>query len=105
MRQRERKPGLASKLTDTWRPQQRQTLIAERTNDSRLLMANEFDFTQNWSPSEAESFYKEWQKDEGLSQVGCGVKRPADDNDASTSSEVNNFFNISQVKHVNVKKV
>ena len=93
--------GLVADLTDTWTPEQREMFLLDWNNDEPLLemMANE-DFIR--------AFEDNIHQDEPLLQVGCGKKRSIDEaNDGSgTSDEVsgNNFFTMTDVKQVKVKK-
>ena len=93
--------GLVADRTDTWTPEQREMFLLDWNNDEPLLemMANE-DFIR--------AFEDNIHQDEPLLQVGRGKKRSIDEaNDgAGTSDEVsgNNFFTMTDVKQVKVKK-
>ena len=91
---------LPANTTDTRRPEKRGSFITQRKNDQPLLLANDdpmlCDLTRNWSSYEGDNLFGEWLNDEGLSQVGRGENRPAEDNGAELNSEVShtNFFNV-----------
>ena len=93
--------GLAADLTATWTPEQRERFLLDWNNDEPLLemMANE-DFIR--------ALEDNIHQDKPLLQVGRGQKRSIDkaNDGAGTSDEVsgNNFFTMTNVKQVKVKK-
>ena len=64
--------------------------------------------TDTWTPEKRRSVVKDWQNDDSLSQLGHGQKRSIDEGNegASTSYEVSdsNYFTVTHKKQVNVKK-
>ena len=63
------------------------------------------DFTDTWTPEQRERFMREWQNDDPLLQMGRGEKRSIDEVDDGATDEVSdNFFTVTNVKQVKVKK-
>ena len=66
------------------------------------------DLTDTWTPEQRERFLLDWNYNEPVLQTGRGEKRSIDeiDDGAGTSDEVsdNNFFTMTGVKQVKVKK-
>ena len=77
-----------------------------RIENERLGLAA--DLTDTWTPGQRERFLLDWNNDEHLLQTGCGEKRSIGevDDGAGTSDKVsdNNFFTMTGVKQVEVKK-
>ena len=63
------------------------------------------DFTDTWTPGQRERFMREWQNDDPLLQMGRGEKRSIDEvNDSATDEVSDNFFTVTNIKQVKVKK-
>ena len=63
------------------------------------------DFTDTWTPEQRERFMREWQNDDPLLQMGRGEKRSIDEvNDGATDEVSDNFFTVTNMKQVKVKK-
>ena len=85
--------GLVANLSDTWTPEQRERFLLDWQNDVPLFQIDQGSYEE--------------MNDEPLLQTGRGRKRSIDEvNDgAGTSDEVsNNFFTMTDVKQVRVKK-
>ena len=104
--------GLAPQLTDAWSPEQRQQFLLDWQNDRDLREISEdsvlHDVTRQWTVEDRESFYSDWQDDDALLQVGRGQKRSIDEatDGAGAADEVSdtNFFTVTNMKQVQVKK-
>jgi hypothetical protein len=56
-------------------------------------------------PEQRERFLYDWQNDELVLQVGCGQKSSYDEmNDGATDEVSDNYFTVTNVKQVKVKK-
>ena len=82
-------------------------------NEQQGLVAN---LSDSWTPEQRRSFLVEWNDDEPfwavvnsepVVQSGRGEKRTADESSEGTSEQVseNNYFTVTNVKQVKVKKV
>ena len=103
--------GLTANLSDSWTPEQRQQFMMDWQDDEPLLQNERLglasDLMDSWTLEQRENFMTDWLDDEPLLQVGRGQKRSIDEvNDgAGTSEQVSdNFFTVSNVKQVKVKK-
>ena len=103
--------GLTANLSDYWTPEQRQQFMMDWQDDEPLLQNERLglasDLMDSWTLEQRENFMTDWLDDEPLLQVGRGQKKSIDEvNDgAGTSEQVSdNFFTVSNVKQVKVKK-
>jgi hypothetical protein len=105
--------GLIESIGDSWTPTERQRFL-DMWKDDEPLRSITFgsgtvleNMMGTWTDEQRARFEHDWQDDEPLLQVGRGQKRSFDEvNDgAGTSEQVSdNFFTVSNVKQVKVKK-
>jgi hypothetical protein len=71
-------------------------------NEQLGLVVNLMD---SWTPEQRENVMMDWQDDEPLLQMGRGEKRSIDEVNDGVTDEVNdNFFTVTNMKQVKVKK-
>ena len=71
-------------------------------NEQLGLVVNLMD---SWTPEQRDNFMMDWQDDEPLLQMGRGEKRSIDEvNDGVTDEVSDNFFTVTNMKQVKVKK-